>query len=232
MNRIIITEEFMEIFLDTGSFSEIEKAVKFGFIDGVTTNPALLSKSAGDLNYRQCIEKVVDIVGPEKKVFAEVLALDSDTMYKEGVEVASWGPNMVIKVPAVMDGVLAISRLSKEGISCAMTLVYTTAQGVMAAKAGAKYAATFVARSYEVGMNGIEITRDLAEIYRIQGLECKVLAASLRNPADSVKAIKAGARSVTLPFACLNAMTNSPCSIATLNDFLELWTALNKGGIL
>lgn len=222
----------MEVFLDTGNFSEIKEAIKYGFIDGVTTNPALLSKSAGDLSYRQSVEKVIDIVGPEKKVFAEVLALDADTMYKEGVEVASWGPNMVIKVPAVMDGVLAVSRLTREGINCAMTLVYTTAQGVMAAKAGAKYAATFVARSYEVGMDGIEMTKELADTYRIQGLDCKVIAASLRNPADAVKAIKAGAESVTLPLACLKAMVNSPSSVATLNEFLELWTALNKGGIL
>jgi len=221
----------MEFFLDTGNFSEIEKAVKFGFIDGVTTNPALLSKSAGNLSYRQCIDKVVELVGPKRKVFAEVLSLDADNMYKEGVEVASWGPNMIIKVPAIMEGVIAISRLSKEGINCAMTLVYTTAQGLMAAKAGAKYAATFIARSYEVGMDGIEVTGELAQVYKTQRLDCKVLAASLRTPADTVKAVKAGAEAITLPFACMNGMVNSPCSVATLNDFLCSWTALNKGGI-
>lgn len=143
----------MKFFLDTANLDEIKKAFELGILDGVTTNPALLSKQSG--SYKEGVQSIVALTGGAI-VFAEVLATEPEGMIREAKEIAAWGPNMVIKLPMTPAGIQACASLTKEGISCAVTLIYSEPQAVVAAKAGAKYIAPFVARANEVGVDGIE----------------------------------------------------------------------------
>ena len=220
----------MELFLDSVAQADIEAALKIGMIDGATTNPALLSQLEVP-SYRAGVEKIVAAMGPGRKVFAEVLALDAEGMVKEGKEMAGWGPNMVIKLPATNEGLAAVRELSAHSIDCLVTMVYSPAQAIMAAKAGAKYVAVFVARGYQAGIDGIGVISEAAKAFAVMGTKCGILAASLRTPTDFVRAIAAGASSAALPGAAMLECGESPCTKGTLTEFLHKWNCLGRKGI-
>ena len=164
-------------------------------------------------------------------VFAEVLSDSPDEMIREGQAISTWGPRMVVKLPMLPAGIQACSQLSQEGICCAITMVYTPAQAVIAAKAGAAYIAPFIARANEVGINGLDTVSQIAQIYRVQNVKTEILVASLRTGRDAAEALRLGATAVTLPSAALNGMMKSPITEMTLQDFLSQWAAKNSGGI-
>ena len=164
-------------------------------------------------------------------VFAEVLADSADEMVKEGREINTWGPNMIVKLPMVPAGIQACSQLSREGVKCAITMVYSVAQALVAAKAGAVYIAPFIARANEVGVDGLNTVSEIADVYQAQGIETGILTASLRTGRDAAESLRLGATAVTLPFAVLNGMMKSPLTEMTLNNFLGQWAAKNAGGI-
>ncbi|MDO4547631.1 MAG: transaldolase family protein [Clostridia bacterium] len=221
----------MEFFLDSSNLNEIQELTQLGLIDGVTTNPLLLSKQGGDKSYADRVKQIVKIVGPDKTVFSQVISQSMDTMISEAREINSWGSRMVVKLPATKDGFAALAKLSGEGIRCAITLVYSAAQGFCAAKYGAVYVAPFVARGYQVGMDGVAVVEQIAGACAKHGLECKVLGASLRTPVDVMRCINAGAGAVTVPYAPLMEMFNNPCSMSTLDDFVGSWNSLNCAGV-
>lgn len=218
----------MKLFLDTADIEEVKKAFTLGVLDGVTTNPALLSKQ--NLSYKEGIQQVVAATDGAI-VFAEVLSDSPDEMIREGQAISTWGPRMVVKLPMLPAGIQACSQLSQEGICCAITMVYTPAQAVIAAKAGAAYIAPFIARANEVGINGLDTVSQIAQIYRVQNVKTEILVASLRTGRDAAEALRLGATAVTLPSAALNGMMKSPITEMTLQDFLSQWAAKNSGGI-
>lgn len=218
----------MKFFLDSADLTEVEKAFELGILDGVTTNPALLSKQS--LSYKEGVKKIVELTGGAA-VFAEVLADNAGEMVREGREINTWGPNMIVKLPMIPAGIQACSQLSREGVKCAVTMVYTAAQALVAAKAGAAYIAPFIARANEVGVDGLATVAEIAEIYHVQGIETDILTASLRTGRDAAESLRLGATAVTLPFAVISGMMKSPLTEMTLENFLGQWAAKNAGGV-
>ena len=218
----------VKFFLDTPTLDEIKKAFELGILDGVTTNPALLSKQSG--SYKEGVQSIVALTGGAI-VFAEVLATEPEGMIREAKEIAAWGPNMVIKLPMTPAGIQACASLTKEGISCAVTLIYSEPQAVVAAKAGAKYIAPFVARANEVGVDGIETISKIAQTFQSHAIQTEILAASVRNGHDAAKALRCGATSVTLPYGVLMGMMKNPVTDMTLNSFLDLWNSKSASGV-
>lgn len=218
----------MKFFLDTANLEEIDHAFALGIMDGVTTNPALLSKQSG--SYQEGVRNIVARTGGAI-VFAEVLADDPGGMIREAKELASWGPNIVVKLPMTPAGIQACATLTKAGIHCAVTLIYSEPQAIVAAKAGAKYIAPFVARANEVGVDGIDTISKIAQTFQAHGIETEILAASVRSGCDAAKALRCGATSVTLPYGVLMGMMKSPVTDMTLKSFLDLWNSKNAGGV-
>lgn len=218
----------MKFFLDTANLDEIKQAFSMGIMDGVTTNPALLSKQS--VSYKEGVQNIVNLTGGAV-VFAEVLAENPENMILEAKEINSWGPQMVVKLPMTPAGIQACAALSKEGVSCAITLIYSEPQAIVAAKAGAAYIAPFVARANEVGIDGIDTIANISKSFRALGLGTEILAASVRNGYDAAKALRYGATSVTLPYGVLIGMMKSPVTDMTLGSFMDMWNSKNTGGV-
>jgi len=209
----------MKIFVDTGSISEIEKIAALGILDGVTTNPSLLAKEPGD--FRQNLKKICDIVkGP---VSGEVTATDYAGMLREGHDIAKIDQHMVVKVPLTRDGIHACKTLSGEGIRVNVTLCFSPAQALLAAKAGATYISPFVGRLDDISTNGMELIREIVQIYDNYDFKTEVLVASCRHPMHVVEAARLGADVATCPPAVIDAMYNHPLTDIGLAKFLKDW---------
>jgi transaldolase len=209
----------MKIFVDTGSISDIEKVAALGILDGVTTNPSLLAKESGD--YRQNLKKICDIVkGP---VSGEVTATDYAGMLREGHDIAAIDPHMVVKVPLTRDGIRACKTLSSQDIRVNVTLCFSPAQALLAAKAGATYISPFVGRLDDIATNGMELIREIVEIYDNYEFATEVLVASCRHPMHIVEAARLGADVATCPPAVIDAMFNHPLTDIGLAKFLKDW---------
>ncbi len=214
----------MKIFLDTASISELKEGIAMGVVDGCTTNPSLIAKEKRP--FRPLVEEICAIVpGP---VSLEVVATDEEGMVKEGKELAQIAPNVVVKCPLTRDGLKAVRRLTGEGIKVNQTLCFSPAQAILSAKAGATYISPFLGRLDDIGHVGMDLVRQIAEIYRIQGFGTRVLAASIRNPLHVIDAALAGAHVVTMPFAVLQQLLNHPLTDIGLKKFLDDWT---KAGV-
>src|SRR6185312_14535754 len=185
----------MKIFVDTGSIKDIQAIADLGILDGVTTNPSLLAKEPGD--FKQNLKKICEIVkGP---VSGEVTATDFAGMMREGHDIAKLDPHMVVKVPLTKEGIKACKALSGEGIKVNVTLCFSPAQALLAAKAGATYISPFVGRLDDISTNGMEMVRDIVQIYKNYSYKTEVLVASARHPMHIVEAAKMGADIVTAP---------------------------------
>jgi len=210
----------MKLFVDTADIKEIEEAVSWGIISGVTTNPTLVSIH-GRVDFKATIQRICDLVqGP---VSAEVVSLDAENMIKEAREIASWSPHVVVKVPMTWEGVKATKVLSREGVKTNVTLVFSPNQALLAALAGAAYVSPFVGRLDDAGHDGMEVVREIVQIYRQYGFSTQVLAASIRHPLHCVAAAKAGADVATVPFKVLKQMAKHPLTDAGIERFLEDW---------
>jgi transaldolase len=209
----------MKLFVDTGSIKEIEAVAALGILDGVTTNPSLLAKETGD--FRANLKKICDIVkGP---VSGEVTATDFAGMMREGHDIAKIDEHMVVKVPLTRDGVKACKTLSDEGIPVNVTLVFSSAQALLAAKAGATFVSPFVGRLDDIATSGMELIRDIVEIYRNYDFKAEVLVASCRHPMHIVEAARIGADICTCPPSVIDALYNHPLTSSGLEKFLKDW---------
>ena len=209
----------MKLFIDSGNIKDIETLVAIGIIDGVTTNPTLLAKEPGD--YRENLKKICQIVkGP---VSGEVTAIDVAGMLQEGREIAKIDQHMIVKVPLTRAGIQACKALSGEGIRVNVTLCFSAAQALLAAKAGATYISPFVGRLDDVGTNGMALIKEIVEIYNNYDFTTEVLVASTRNPMHVVEAARMGADICTCPPALIDQLFNHPLTNIGLEKFLKDW---------
>ena len=209
----------MKIFLDTADIEEIRQAARWGVLDGVTTNPTLYAKVGG--NYDDIIKEICGITsGP---VSAEVVSDDVDGMLAEGRHFAKLAPNVVIKVALSENGLEAISRFAEEGIKTNCTLIFSTNQGLLAAKAGASFISPFVGRLDDINQDGMAIIRELAEIISIYDLDTEIISASIRNPLHVTQSALAGAHIATLPFKILQQMVHHPLTDKGIVQFRKDW---------
>jgi transaldolase len=213
----------MKIFLDTASVEELREGVAMGLVDGCTTNPSLIAKTGRP--FRPLVEEICSIVPGD--VSLEVVATDVDGMVKEGKELASVAPNVVVKCPLTRDGLKAVRTLSGEGIRVNQTLCFSATQALLSAKAGATYISPFLGRLDDISAVGMDLIRDICLIYRNYGLRTQVLAASIRSPLHVQDAAKAGAHVATMPFSVLEMLVKHPLTDIGLKKFLEDW---NKSG--
>ena len=214
----------MKIFLDTASIKEIKEAVATGVIDGVTTNPSLLAKESGDPeDVLLEICRLVD--GP---ISAEVVATDAEGMVREGRHWAKLHKNIVVKCPCILEGLKATKVLSGEGHRVNMTLIFSPTQALLAAKAGASFVSPFVGRLDDVATPGMDLVRDIVQIFTNYRFSCEVLAASLRHPMHVVEAAKAGAHIGTMPTSVFASLLKHPLTDIGLKRFLEDWDKAKK----
>ncbi len=207
----------MKLFLDTANLDELRAGAKWGIVDGVTTNPSLIAKEGKPI--KEQIAAICDIVdGP---ISAEVVAVEAKAMIAEGRELAKIHKNIIVKVPLIRDGIEACSALSKEGIRVNVTLCFSPAQALLAAKAGAYFISPFVGRLDDIGATGMDLVRQIVAIYENYDFETQVLAASLRGPLHVVEASLAGAHIGTLPFKVLDSLFNHPLTDKGLDQFLK-----------
>ena len=210
----------MKIFLDTADIDEIRTAARWGVLDGVTTNPTLYAK-VGGASYDAILQEICKITpGP---VSAEVVAEDVDGMLEEGRHFAKLAPNVVVKVPMSEEGLEAMSRFRAEGIKTNCTLIFSTNQGLLAAKAGASLLSPFVGRLDDINQDGMTVIRELAEIVALHELDTEVLAASIRHPLHMTQAALAGAHIATIPFKILQQMVHHPLTDKGIVQFRSDW---------
>ncbi|HJZ77274.1 MAG TPA: fructose-6-phosphate aldolase [Vicinamibacterales bacterium] len=209
----------MKLFIDTGNIGEIQRLCDIGIIDGVTTNPTLLSKEPGD--YRDNLKKICGIVkGP---VSGEVTATDFAGMIQQGHDIAKIDQYMVVKVPLTPVGIKACKALSGEGIRVNVTLCFSPAQALLAAKAGATFVSPFVGRLDDVGTNGMELIEDIVEIFNHYDFPTEVLVASCRHPIHVIESARMGADIATCPPGVIDALFNHPLTNIGLEKFLKDW---------
>jgi transaldolase len=210
----------MKFFLDTANLNEIREGAELGLIDGVTTNPSLVAKE-GNVDFKQHIAAICEIV--QGDVSAEVTSLDLDGMLREGREYARIAPNVVVKCPLTRDGLKATRRLTDEGTKVNVTLCFSAAQAILAAKAGAAYISPFIGRLDDVGQNGLELLAEIVEIYDNYDWKTEVLAASMRHPIHVVEAARMGADVATIPFKVIDQLMKHPLTDRGLDQFLADW---------
>jgi transaldolase len=214
----------MKFFLDSASLKDISWAAQAGLIDGITTNPSLLAKQAGDLDPRDVLKEICSLV--EGPVSAEVVAIDTEGMTKEGKALAKIADNIVVKIPMLEDGMVAVRRLTAEGIRTNVTLCFSSVQCLIAAKAGATYVSPFIGRLDDVGQDGMDVIREARQIFDNYTIATQILAASMRHPRHVVEAAMIGADVATLPPEVLRKMLLHPLTDHGLDQFLSDWSKL------
>jgi transaldolase len=209
----------MKLFIDSGNIKDIETLAAIGIIDGVTTNPTLLAKEPGD--YRENLKRICEIVkGP---VSGEVVATDWEGMIGEGHDISAIHEHMIVKVPLTRDGIRACKSLSDEGIRVNVTLVFSAAQALLAAKAGATFVSPFVGRLDDIATNGMDLIGEIVDIYDNYDFTTEVLVASCRHPIHIVEAARMGADICTCPPAVIDQLFNHPLTNSGLEKFLKDW---------
>lgn len=212
----------MKFFLDTANLEEVKTAFSWGVIDGVTTNPTLVSKE-GKIDFHTRVREIAEVVnGP---VSAEAVSLEKDKLITEAKVIARIHPQVVVKVPLCPDGLGAVKELSALGIRTNVTLVFSANQAVLAAAAGATYVSPFVGRLDDIGEDGVKLIYDVVEIFDLYDIETKVIAASLRHPAHVLECAKAGADYATVPFKVLKMLFNHPLTTKGIDQFNADWAA-------
>jgi len=209
----------MKFFIDTANLNEIREAAALGILDGVTTNPTLVAKEGKP--FKETILEICKVVGGPVSV--EVIATDAGGMCREGQDYATWNQHVVVKLPTTREGVKACKCLTGQGIKVNMTLCFSPNQALLVAKAGATYVSPFVGRLDDISHNGMDLIRQIMQIYRNYDYKTQVLAASLRHPLHVVEAALAGAHVATLPFKVLDQMFNHPLTDKGLAQFLKDW---------
>ncbi len=210
----------MKFFIDTANLEEIREANELGMIDGVTTNPSLVARE-GDIDFKEHIAKICSMVKGD--VSAEVTALDTEGMLREGRELAKIAPNVVVKCPLTLDGLKATRIFTAEGTKVNVTLCFSAAQAILAAKAGAAYISPFIGRLDDIATNGMQVIQDIVQIYGNYGYKTEVLAASIRHPMHIVDCALVGADVATIPFKIIQQLVKHPLTDKGLEAFLSDW---------
>jgi len=217
----------MKFFIDTANLDEIRQAADMGILDGVTTNPSLLSKEKGKGSYREILTEICKVV--PGSVSAEVVAIDAEGMIREGKDLAKIADNITIKIPTILEGLKAIKALTSEGIQTNATLVFNPMQALMVAKAGATYASPFVGRLDDISHNGMRLIEKIVTIYENYDYATEVLVASVRSTQHVITAALMGAHVCTIPFKVLAQLIQHPLTDIGLKKFLEDWEKVDKG---
>ncbi len=215
----------MRLFLDTANIEEIRKAAKLGVICGVTTNPSLMAKeNSSDL--KGVIREIVSLVdGP---ISAEVTSLDAEGMIKQAQEIATWSPNVVVKIPICPEGLEATSVVAPMGIKTNLTLCFSFNQALLAARAGATYVSPFVGRLDDIGHDGMELIRDIAAVFEYYDLPTQIISASIRHPLHCLESAKAGAHIATVPYKVLMQMIAHPLTDKGISAFDADWKKVSQ----
>lgn len=214
----------MKFFIDTANVEQIRQAASWGILDGVTTNPTLVAREGRP--FEEVIREICEIVdGP---VSAEVTALDAEGMIAEARRLASWAPNIAVKIPLIPEGIKAVRVLSAEGIRCNVTLCFSPVQALLAAKAGAAFISPFVGRLDDVGHDGMLLVQQILQIYENYGFETEVIVASVRTVQHVLQAALMGAHIATIPFAVLEKLFKHPMTDIGLEAFLADWRKLQE----
>ena len=209
----------MKFFLDTADVSAIKTINELGVVDGVTTNPTIISREGRD--FETVIKEICQIVdGP---VSAEVTGVTAEEMITEARDIAKWADNIVVKIPMTMEGLKAVNVLSKENIKTNVTLIFTVSQGLMAIKAGATFISPFVGRLEDIGTDAYQLISDLREIIDFYGFETEIIAASIRNTVHVENVAKRGAHIATIPDAVFDKMTKHPLTDSGLTQLMQDW---------
>ena len=209
----------MKLFLDTASLDEIREAHRWGVLRGITTNPTLISKETQD--FLPLVKEICSIV--EGEVSVETASDDTDTLIKQGHEIVQIADNAIVKIALTSNGLAAVRALSDEGIRVNVTLVFSPAQAILAAEAGAYIVSPFLGRLDDIATDSLRVLSDICEIYAIQGYDTQVLAASLRHPMHVVEAARMGADIATMPFKVFEALVKHPLTDAGFKRFLDDW---------
>lgn len=217
----------MKFFIDTANLEQIREAYELGVLDGVTTNPSLMAKEGikGVENQHKHYMEICNMV--QGDVSAEVIATDYEGMIREGSELAALDPHIVVKVPCVTDGIKAIKHFSDKGIRTNCTLIFTSGQALLAAKAGATYVSPFVGRLDDIGEDGVALVADIVRMFRYYDYKTQVLAASIRNAKHIMECVEAGADVATCPLSAIKGLLNHPLTDAGLKKFLEDYKRVN-----
>ena len=214
----------MKFFIDTANINEIQKGVEMGMVDGVTTNPSLIAKE--NKPFEEIITEICRIVdGP---ISAEVVSLDTEGMVGEARKLAPINDNIVVKVPMTTEGIKAVRRLAAEGIKTNVTLVFSVAQALLAAKAGATFVSPFVGRLDDIGVSGMDLIQDIMTVYGNYGYESEVIVASIRSPQHVVDAALIGADVATIPFKVIAQLAKHPLTDIGIEQFLADWDKRKK----
>ena len=215
----------MRIFLDTANIDQIRQAAKLGIISGVTTNPSLVSKE-GLSDYKAVVKEICSIIpGP---ISAEVLVEGVEPMIEQARQISTWAANIVIKIPATTDGLQVTSSLAKEGIKVNFTLCFSLNQALLGALAGATYVSLFVGRLDDAGHDGMEVVKDIVDVFKAYELPTQVIAASIRHPQHCVTAAKVGAHIATIPYNVLMQMIHHPLTDIGVARFLSDWQRVSQ----
>ncbi len=212
-------EQQMKFFIDTANVNEIKEANELGVLAGVTTNPSLVAKEGVDFHER--IREICNVV--EGPVSAEVISLEADKMIEEGKELAKIAPNVVVKVPMTTEGLKAVKAFSDLGIRTNVTLVFSAVQALLAARAGATYVSPFLGRLDDIGHNGMDLIRQIAEIFAIHGIETEIIAASVRHSVHVTDSALNGAHIATIPANVIASLVKHPLTDQGIEKFLADW---------
>ncbi len=214
----------MKFFIDTANIEEIKKGVEMGMVDGVTTNPSLVAKE--DKPFVDILKEICDVVdGP---VNAEVVSLEAEGMIEEAHQLMKIDEKIVIKVPMIVEGLKAVKRLSAEGIKTNVTLIFSSAQALLAAKAGASYVSPFVGRLDDISHQGLELVSDIMGVYQNYGYESEVIVASVRNPLHVMDSALIGADIATIPLKVIEQLAKHPLTDRGMDQFLADWEKRKK----
>ncbi|MDD5473254.1 MAG: fructose-6-phosphate aldolase [Candidatus Methanoperedens sp.] len=209
----------MKIFIDTANLDEIRKANEWGIIDGVTTNPTLVAKENKD--FKEIVREIIRIVdGP---ISVEVISTDVEGMIKEAVEMSEWSQNIVVKIPMIPEGLKAVKILNGRNVKTNITLIFSVNQALLAAKAGATYVSPFIGRLDDIGHDGMQIVRDMVNVFKLYNFKTEIIVASIRHPLHVIEAAKAGAHVATIPFNVIEKMFAHPLTDIGLERFLSDW---------
>lgn len=213
----------MKFFIDTANVEEIRQAASMGLLDGVTTNPSLVAKEGR--NFKELLNEIINIIdGP---ISAEVVSTDYNGMIKEAEELSSIHPNIVVKIPLILEGIKAVNTLSKRNIKTNVTLCFSASQALIAAKAGATYISPFVGRLDDISHSGMQLISQIVKIYKNYNYQTQILVASIRHPLHLVEAAELGAHVATIPFEVIKKLFNHPLTENGLEKFLSDWKKLN-----
>jgi len=211
----------MRIFLDTANIEQIRQGARLGVLSGVTTNPSLMSKE-GRVDYESHVKEICSII-PYGAVSAEVVEEEAGPMIKQARQIATWAPNVVIKIPATLAGIEATSALAKDKIKVNFTLCFSINQALLGALAGATYVSPFVGRLDDIGHDGMQLVKEIVEIFKHYEFSTQVIASSIRHPLHCVAAAKAGAHVATIPYNVLMQMIRHPLTDIGVRRFLDDW---------